>query len=204
MHLDDCCVHLWADLLPGIAGSEGAAHPAAHGAWTGQRTLLPLHGDAAPFCCLTTHATLLQVTHPSNSCLCWGPVEPPNGCSEGWGQLWVSEAASTCPTHRDQPNGVLVVLWGRKVVRVAPPEAAQGVVLKGASQMRFADEADGPLGERCHNRQLWQEFTLGPGQFVIIPAGHWHSIASAPGTVAFSWSAKIGHVSQRPGPSHRY
>lgn len=109
--------------------------------------------------------------------------------------IWLGEAPTFTPLHRDPNPNLFVQLAGRKVVRLVPPEVGRGIfarvqekiggeanaVVRGEEMMQGAEKKaleaevwdDGLVEE--DKTPFWQaELDAGDGLF--IPKGWWHSV----------------------------
>ncbi|KFM27915.1 Lysine-specific demethylase 8 [Auxenochlorella protothecoides] len=105
--------------------------------------------------------------------------------------LWASLNRTASSLHYDPYCNLLVVVCGRKTVRLTPPTADPTLrahpVWSDSLNHADADLARSPrLPMTC--------VSLGPGDALFIPEGTWHSVASTPGTLAvnFWWRSAAG------------
>ena len=99
------------------------------------------------------------------------------------------DSASTCTTHRDSTDSLLLVLRGSKVLMLKPPQAE---VQAEAGYEHMSVET--PLtGAGAVGRQDgWLEVRLESGEGFLLPKGWWHQVWSEPGTVALSLVLRLG------------
>ncbi|KAL6781185.1 hypothetical protein ACKKBG_A10150 [Auxenochlorella protothecoides x Auxenochlorella symbiontica] len=105
--------------------------------------------------------------------------------------LWASLNRTASSLHYDPYCNLLVVICGRKTVRLTPPTADPTLrvhpVWSDSLNHADADLARSPrLPVTC--------VSLGPGDALFIPEGTWHSVVSTPGTLAvnFWWRSAAG------------
>jgi hypothetical protein len=112
---------------------------------------------------------------------------------------WINLNSSRSSLHFDSYHNLIVVLRGRKHLRLLPPSAA----LKDASQYASsgpplrAEPAASASANHANYRLLDDalaagavaaaevaEVSLGPGQCLLLPEGYWHEVTSEPCTMA--------------------
>nr|POE74820.1 lysine-specific demethylase jmj30 [Quercus suber] len=106
--------------------------------------------------------------------------------------LWLGEAPTYTPLHRDPNPNVFVQLAGRKVVRILRPEAGRGVFAKVQEQVQGTaherlrgEEMMSGMEKEVLERAVWGgddlgvaviQVELGSGDGLFIPKGWWHSV----------------------------
>jgi len=95
--------------------------------------------------------------------------------------LWLSPNATSSAYHYDDDHNVLGVLHGSKAVWLMAPAAGRDALFPrppwSASPHHCArDEPSGP-----------PTVVLRAGEALLIPAGYYHAVASAPATCAINW-----------------
>jgi hypothetical protein len=107
--------------------------------------------------------------------------------------IWLGQAPTYTPLHRDPNPNLFVQLAGKKTVRLFPPKVGSAIfalvqeriggsgnaVMRGEEMMMGAERAVLEEvvwgGESVYAREAWQaELRAGDGLF--IPKGWWHSI----------------------------
>nr|POE47416.1 lysine-specific demethylase jmj30 [Quercus suber] len=123
--------------------------------------------------------------------------------------LWLGEAPTYTPLHRDPNPNVFVQLAGRKVVRILRPEVGRGVFAKvqeqirGSAHERLRGEEMMSGGEKeVLEQEVWGEGSLGgvmmeveldSGDGLFIPKGWWHSVKGVGEGHTVSCSLVIPH-----------
>lgn len=129
--------------------------------------------------------------------------------------LWVGTARSVSNTHFDASNNLLYVVRGAKSVRLSPPGATNdfephpvwkaGCFNHAISRVDSTPCVHGALreGGGCRHTaavaSVVVEVCAGAGLF--IPEGWWHTVESAPGTVAVNvwWPGAVAELTLRVG-----
>lgn len=111
--------------------------------------------------------------------------------------IWLGQAPTYTPLHKDPNPNLFVQLAGKKVVRLFPPEIGRAIFAKvqekiggmASESMRGDEMMQGAEKEALEN-EVWgkhdnNEFTnvaqhaeLNAGDAIFIPKGWWHSIKS--------------------------
>ena len=118
--------------------------------------------------------------------------ESPPSSREGYCQIWLSfgDDGSTCACHVDEPNGLLVVLGGRKRVALLHPAAPAALKLPTRGPTKLDGSYNALEDPRFTPGGEWEGVmhvvTLSAGLAVYIPRGWWHQIHSTPDCVALS------------------
>ena len=107
--------------------------------------------------------------------------------------LWIGQAPTYTPLHRDPNPNVFVQLAGRKRVRIFGPQVGRGIFAKVQEQiggtasatMRGEEMMQGEE-KQALEKEVWQseeahigqcfEAELDSGDGLFIPKGHWHSV----------------------------
>lgn len=106
--------------------------------------------------------------------------------------LWIGQAPTYTPLHRDPNPNVFVQLAGRKTVRIFEPHVGRGIFAKVQEQigatasptMRGEEMMQGEEKEAL-DREVWESAThigdcyeaeLDSGDGLFIPKGYWHSV----------------------------
>lgn len=106
--------------------------------------------------------------------------------------LWIGQAPTYTPLHRDPNPNVFVQLAGRKTVRIFEPHVGRGIFAKVQEQigatasptMRGEEMMQGEEKEAL-DREVWEstahigdcyEAELDSGDGLFIPKGYWHSV----------------------------
>ena len=111
--------------------------------------------------------------------------------------IWLGEAPTYTPLHRDPNPNLFVMLAGKKVVRLFKPEVGRGIFAKvqetiggtASATMRGEEMMQGAEKEALEH-EVWNsdaqnvsrfaawEATLDFGDALFIPKGWWHSVKS--------------------------
>ena len=92
--------------------------------------------------------------------------------------LWFAIGATTSGLHYDAFDNLLVMLHGRKRLRLLPPSASGDLAPRpahgaSANHSQLSAAALASLAEPTVRR-----FELGPGEALLIPEGWWHEVES--------------------------
>ncbi|KAF2486900.1 hypothetical protein BDY17DRAFT_292321 [Neohortaea acidophila] len=109
--------------------------------------------------------------------------------------IWLGEAPTYTPLHRDPNPNLFVQLAGRKVVRLFPPHAGQAIFAKvqeqiggSASETMRGEEMMQGVEKRALESEVWGDegtselrdaawqVELSSGGGLFIPKGWWHSV----------------------------
>ena len=88
--------------------------------------------------------------------------------------LWCNASASTSAMHCDEPHGLLVVLRGRKRVRLVAPH--RGSELRAHPVWRETPNHSRLPGDELSRFVADFEVDLGRGEALLIPEGWWHEV----------------------------
>lgn len=109
--------------------------------------------------------------------------------------VWIGQAPTYTPLHRDPNPNVFVQLAGKKRIRIFAPHVGRGIFAKvqeqigssGSATMRGEEMMQGAEKEALE-KEVWQsdaahiddcfETELGSGDGLFIPKGYWHSVRS--------------------------
>jgi hypothetical protein len=109
---------------------------------------------------------------------------------------WINLDAARSSLHFDSYHNLLLVLQGRKHLRLLPPSAALKDSSPSGPPLR-AEPAASASANHANYRLVDDavragaltaaeitEISLGPGECILLPEGYWHEVASEPCTVA--------------------
>ena len=91
--------------------------------------------------------------------------------------LWLAPGAVASAPHCDEDHNVLTVLRGRKTVALAPPKSGGAACAVAPPWAAAPNHGARHLGDA-------PRISLGAGEALLLPAGWYHAVESAPGTVA--------------------
>jgi len=98
--------------------------------------------------------------------------------------VWANVDGAVSATHFDDDDGVLMVLRGRKEVTLAPPRLHDPLLAHPVWSTAYHHAAGGSVPPPESSRWCATPLVLSAGDAVLIPAGYWHHVVSAPGTLA--------------------
>jgi hypothetical protein len=98
--------------------------------------------------------------------------------------VWMNVEGATSATHFDDDDGVLVVLAGEKRVVLAPPRLHDPLLAHPVWSTEYHHAVGGSVPPPDALRWHGSPITLRAGDALLIPAGYWHHVVSAPGTLA--------------------
>lgn len=112
--------------------------------------------------------------------------------------LWIGTKGTYTPLHHDNTNNGFVQISGHKRVHLAPPWASTNLYnhahVFAYVDPRNIDTTKYPKAAKVR----WMTFDLGPGDFLFIPQGWWHTVEGLDENVSVSftcWKPCISHFS---------
>jgi hypothetical protein len=108
----------------------------------------------------------------------FGPHPSPNRMG-----LWIGPAGSHTPLHHDGDDSMFCQVWGRKRLRLAPPES---IALLDRSRGVYSHWDPRSTAELEAGPERLLEVVLAPGEALLIPAGWWHQVDALDPSISVS------------------